>query len=130
MQSKTPLVDYDSIIRSQSIEPKFINAINIISLSNNTSIISIMIRIIVVLFAALCLVTSAPAEDKMKVIPVKYMAFRVILSIIIPAFTQAISVSNHQIEKPTTSSLNPSMALTTKILSHCGSTEGQDALPS
>lgn len=79
-----------------------------------------MIRIIVVLLAALCLVTSAPAEDKMKVIPVNYKAFRVILSIIIPAFIQAISISNHQIEKLITSSLNPSMALTTKILSHCG----------
>jgi len=89
-----------------------------------------MIRIIVVLFAALLLVTSAPAEDKMKVIPVKYLKFRVILLIIIRAFTQAISVSNHQTDKPITSSLNLSMDRTIKILSHFGSTEAQDALPS
>jgi hypothetical protein len=88
-----------------------------------------MIRIILVLLAALCLVTSAPAEDKMKVIPVNYMIFRVTLLIIIPAFTPAISVSNHQTEKPITSSFNLLTDLTIKILLHFGSTEGQDALP-
>ncbi len=49
-----------------------------------------MIRKLVVLVAVLYLAFSAPAEDKMKVIPVNVSLFRVILQTLTPVSTQDI----------------------------------------
>jgi hypothetical protein len=71
---------------------------------------------------ALILALSAPASDKMDIVPVRLSSFRDTLAPTTPASTLAISMSRTLTDLFTTSSLSLSTVPTILTPSRCGST--------